>query len=119
MPEVYRLEFHDNSGVYTGAPHALYSQLFMDAAHQQDPIDHPRPEEDGISRSAHAYMIFGFASLDAMRAWFNGAERLYLGTYDVLLSKYFARGPILKGKKQLAFYRQSATLIWQKPINHF
>jgi hypothetical protein len=119
MPEVYRLEYLNGAGIYWHAPDDLRKTVLGDPVHQEDPIDHPRPSEDGMGWSAWSDMIFGFASLEAMRAWFNGPERLYLATYGVLLSAYFARGPIITGKKQLAFYRQSATLLWQRPINHF
>src|SRR5882757_2883211 len=116
MPEVYRLEFSDGKGVYVYSDPFYYEQL---QCHQNDKEDHPRPEEDDMGRSAWADMIFGFASIEAMRAWFNGTERLFLSAQGIVLSKYFARGPIISGKKQLAFYRQSAALLWQKPLNHF
>lgn len=105
--------------MYYSAPQEVRDAVLGSPVHQDDPIDHPRPEEDGMNRSAWADMIFGFRTIEAMQAWFNGAERLYLATYDVVLVKYFARGPIISGKKQCAFYQQSATLIWKKPINHF
>lgn len=119
MPEVYRLQYSDGSGVYHCAPRDLYYDLLGLPHHQDDHSSCPRPDKDGMGRSAWSDMIFGFASLEAMRAWFDGPERMFLSTYGVLLAAYFARGPIISGKKQLAFYRQSATLLWQKPINHF
>ena len=119
MPEIYRLEYPSGNGVYNEAPREVFDDVLGHPCHQKDPEDHPRPEEDGMGRSAWADMIFGFQSIEALRAWFCGAERLYLSTYGVLCSKYFARGPIITGKKQVAFYRASATLLWQKPLNHF
>lgn len=119
MPQVFRLEYADSRGVYYASPQECHEHVLGTATHQEDPIDHPRPQEDGMGQSAWSDMIFGFQSLEAMRAWFCGAERLFLSTHGVLLSCYFARGPICTGKKQLAFYRQSATLLWQKPLNHF
>lgn len=117
MPEVYRVEFTNGEGVYIAAYHKGYSDVLH--VHQHDEIDHPRPSEDGMGMSSWADMIFGFADLTQMRAWFNGSERLYLATEGLMLSKYYARGPIISGKRQCAFYRQSATLIWQKPLNYF
>ena len=64
-------------------------------------------------------MIFGFSSIESMRAWFNGAERLFLSTFGHFLSAYEVSGKIAWGHKQLAFHRKSAELLWQKPLNHF
>ena len=119
MHEIYRLEYENGKGVYWAAPPEVYYDLLYLPHHQEDQEDHPRPEDDGMGRSAWAGMIFGFQSLQDLRAWFCGAERLYLSSWGVLCSKYFARGPIIAGKKQVAFYRNSATLLWQKELNHF
>lgn len=124
MPEIFRLEYPDGRGPYTGSPphHYEWSKApFLDILcmeHHQAHPNCPSPVTDGICKTAAADMIYGFASVDSMRNWFDGAERLYLHTWGIMLSKYFARGPILSGQKQVAFYRQSATLIWQKPL-HF
>lgn len=72
-----------------------------------------------MGRSRWSDMIFGFHSLEEMRQWFDGPERLFLSTFGILLSHYQARGPIISGMHQVAFYRQSAELIWQRPLNHF
>lgn len=119
MPEVYRIEYPCGGGVYYSAPCEARFVLLMTEYHQDNPIDHPRPTADGMGQSAWADMIFGFSSLPQMRAWFDGTERLFLSQFGALCSKYFARGPIISGRKQVAFYRKSADLIWQKPLNHF
>lgn len=115
MPEIYRLEYN-GKGVYWGADDAYYR--FLDS-HQHDPENHPRPDADGLRKALTDGMLFGFASLDQMKSWFDGAERLYLSTFGVVCCKYFARGPILTGRCQVAFYRACADLIWIKPLNHF
>lgn len=119
MPEVYRLEYPNSAGIYTGTSSSTPQAQLVLQLHREWSVHWPAPEEDGMGRSAWADMIFGFSSLEQLREWFDGAERLYLSTFDILCCKYYARGPIISGKKQCAFYRQSATLLWQKPINHF
>lgn len=116
MHTIFRLEFPNGNGVYC-ASDPIYYDMLQD--HQHDPIDHPKPADDGLQQAIVDNMHFGFQSLDSMRAWFCGAERLYLSTFGIMLACYSARGPIVTGKKQVAFYRQAAELLWQRPLNHF
>lgn len=116
MHSIYRLETSNGHGVYRVCYELGYAPVL------EDHLSHPwwpAPDEDGMGRSAWSDMIFGFASLAQMRDWFNGPERLYLSSCGILLSHYQARGPIISGKRQVAFYRGCAELIWQRPLNHF
>lgn len=116
MHSIYRLETPSGNGIYISRFELGYTQAI------EEHLSHPwwpSPDEDGMGHSAWSDMLFGFRSLEQMRDWFNGAERLYLSTFGILLSHYQARGPIVSGKRQVAFYRGCAELIWQKPLNHF
>lgn len=116
MHTIFRLELPDGRGVYNQRHRLGYGAAIKE--HQEHPY-WPAPEKDDMGTSAWSDMIFGFASLTQMQNWFCGAERLYLSTFGIVLACYSARGPIVAGRKQVAFYRQAAELLWQRPINHF
>lgn len=118
MHSIYRLEYPNSFGVYYGSASYDEANLVLQL-HRVHHENWPAPEEDGMGRSHWLDMIFGFSSLEQMRQWFDGPERLYLSTFGIALSHYQARGPIVSGRCQVAFYRQSAELIWQRPLNHF
>ncbi len=116
MHTIFRLELPDGRGVYNQRCILGYADALEE--HSCHPY-WPHPSEDDMGTSVWSDMIFGFASLEQMRNWFCGAERLYLSTFGIMLSCYSARGPIVTGRKQVAFYRQAAERLWQRPINHF
>ena len=116
MHTIFRLELPDGRGVYMYRYHLGYGHALED--HNNHPY-WPAPEKDDMGTSAWSDMHFGFTSLEQMRNWFCGAERLYLSTFGIMLSCYSARGPIVAGRKQVAFYRQAAERLWQRPLNCF
>lgn len=112
---VYRVETPTNIGPYYDSKSDEWDIAI--AAHRKGTEQHPAAYEDGILEIRGRQ--FGFQSIDAMRAWFNGAERLYLSTHDICLSCYATIGTVCLGHKQLTFEIRHSTLIWRKPLSHF
>lgn len=117
---VYRVETSLGKGpYYYDQPQAKDWEIAIEH-HREGDEQHPSMYDDGALYADWKFgMIFGFASIDACCAWFNGTERLFLSTFGHFLSAYEVSGKIAMGKKQLAFDRKSAELLWQKPLNHF
>lgn len=115
MTVVYRVETADGYGPYWSEHSNAWEIAIKD--HRKGTEQHPSLLRDGHDHIPSA-AIFAFTSIDQMRAWFIGAERSYLASFGLLLSCYVTAGSIL-GHKQCLFYRDNATLIWQKPLNHF
>ncbi len=118
MLEVFRVETTLGHGPYWYSGPECDDWDIAVADHRAGDEQHPDWREDGLGSEFTGNMIFGFASLAQMRAWFIGAERLFLATCGFQCSCYQV-AKVVKGGKQLAFERKSATLRWQKPINHF
>lgn len=76
---------------------------------------HPLPTEDGIDRyELTPYHLFGFESLDALRAWFFRKRRdaeLMAAKGLLVVSYRLSERHVLKGMRQLAFRRDFATKI--------
>jgi len=117
---VYRVETSLGKGpYYYEQPHSDEWEIAI-AHHREGDEQHPSMHDDNtMVEDWDWHMIFGFASIDDCRAWFNGAERLFLSTFGHFLSAYEVSGKIAIGHKQLAFHRANAKLLWQKPLNHF
>ncbi len=113
---VYRVETQEGRDVYFSTRDDEWEQAIE--AHRSGNHQHPCWRDDGMESTYNHSMIFGFASPEQMKAWFNGTERLYMATFGLLCSCYVTSRVSL-GHNQLAFYREDATLLWQKPLSHF
>lgn len=114
---VYRVETALGHGpYYYSGPESEEWDIAI-ADHRAGDDQHPAYRDDCMRIDWQ--IIFGFASIAAMRAWFNGTERLFLSSCGHRLSAYEVEGRIAKGNKQQAFHRKDAKLLWQKPLNHF
>lgn len=117
--EVFRVEDALGQGPYRGETYTdsgpgsdsriEYGTLFND-----DDDAHPAPYKDDLPETPgdthpRDYM-FGFTSMEALRAWFDGPRRKWLREHGYRLAHYCS-DLVLRGLHQLAFLKKTAKRI--------
>ena len=120
---IYRIETEHGTGPYVGGEFSswcsedklgLDEHLRLVERHQYHPAA-PSPEEDKICWFGRDH-VFGFSSKRQLRAWFTGKARKLMHEAGFSVSVYEidpkAQGKnVVRGKRQVAFYRPAATVV--------
>lgn len=104
---IYRVQNLDNSG-----PYGIY-EAWKSKPHE-GPM-HPGPYSDGMGEndtgdaSFVPGMVFGFASLTQLRAWFDHKELVNLAALGFYVTIYdVTENTVVSGKTQVAFHMRHA-----------
>lgn len=92
---IYRVENSQREGPYLLDRSETYSKFRMDMIdrHSKDK-NHPKPEDDGIKKSAWSCFVYGFKDMDQLLAWFTPEDLAGLKEEGFFIVEIDVRDPL-------------------------